>query len=81
MLSDGITNGTIPSWIPRNITKYKGEKVQVKLLCGADLLESFATPKLWNEHDVKYIIRQCICQMCIDDCFVGNIFFIGIIPD
>lgn len=47
-----ISNGTIPSWIPPNIYKYKGDKVLVKLLCGADLLESFATPGLWCEDDV-----------------------------
>lgn len=52
MLNDGATNQPIPSWVPRNIHKYKGEKIQIKLLCGADLLESFATPNLWNDNDV-----------------------------
>jgi hypothetical protein len=28
-------------------------RVTVKLLCGADLLESFATPGLWSEEDVS----------------------------
>lgn len=27
--------------------------VNVRLLCGADLLESFAIPGLWNEEDVS----------------------------
>lgn len=29
-----------------------GSQVRVKLLCGADLLESFATPNLWSDEDV-----------------------------
>lgn len=33
-----------------------GEHVQLKLLCGADLLESFATPGLWSEDDVETIL-------------------------
>lgn len=35
--------------------------IQVKLLCGADLLESFATPGLWADEDVSmdYILK-CI---------------------
>jgi len=30
--------------------------VNVRLLCGADLLESFAVPGLWNDDDVHIII-------------------------
>ncbi|XP_035826080.1 nicotinamide/nicotinic acid mononucleotide adenylyltransferase 1 isoform X2 [Aplysia californica] len=30
----------------------------VKLLCGADLLESFAVPGLWQEEDIDYIVGQ-----------------------
>lgn len=30
--------------------------INVKLLCGADLLESFAVPGLWKEEDVKKIV-------------------------
>jgi hypothetical protein len=33
--------------------------VQVKLLCGADLLESFGTPGLWKDEDVSE--DSCIC--------------------
>ncbi len=29
------------------------QPVQVKLLCGADLLESFSVPGLWKEEDVR----------------------------
>ncbi|CAG5133961.1 unnamed protein product [Candidula unifasciata] len=28
----------------------------IKLLCGADLLESFAVPGLWEEEDIEYIV-------------------------
>lgn len=31
---------------------------RVMLLCGADLLESFATPNAWNEEDVERIARD-----------------------
>ncbi|XP_031616618.1 nicotinamide/nicotinic acid mononucleotide adenylyltransferase 3 isoform X2 [Contarinia nasturtii] len=55
--SNGV-NGTIPSWLPPNIYKYKGSRVQVKLLCGADLLESFATPNLWKEDDIEAILGE-----------------------
>lgn len=30
------------------------EDVRVKLLCGADLLDSFATPNLWADEDVSF---------------------------
>ena len=30
--------------------------LQVKLLCGADMLESFAVPGLWKEEDVSVTI-------------------------
>lgn len=53
------SNGTIlPSWIPPNIFKYKGDKVQVKLLCGADFLESFARPGLWTDDDIEAILSE-----------------------
>lgn len=52
LLNDDIMNQTIPGWVPQNIRKYKGQRIKIKLLCGADLLESFATPKLWNDNDV-----------------------------
>lgn len=29
------------------------DTVHVKLLCGADLLESFGTPNLWHSEDVS----------------------------
>lgn len=33
---------------------FSNNSVQLKLLCGADLLESFATPGLWAPEDVNY---------------------------
>ncbi|VDM30591.1 unnamed protein product [Hydatigera taeniaeformis] len=32
--------------------------VRVKLVCGADLLESFATPNLWSEEDMTALVRD-----------------------
>ena len=29
-----------------------------KLLCGADLLESFAVPDLWNKDDLTTLVRD-----------------------
>ncbi len=33
-------------------TTQSGGQEKIKLLCGADLLESFATPGLWSPEDV-----------------------------
>jgi len=38
--------------------------VQVLLLCGADLLESFAKPKLWNDDDVSESYQLFTCINC-----------------
>lgn len=47
--------------MPDNIRKKSSpaNRVVVKLLCGADLLESFGTPGLWADEDVsiKVIIK------------------------
>lgn len=53
LLSDlnGVTS-SMPSWLPENIKHQKGP-IKIKLLCGADLLESFATPGLWDPDDVS----------------------------
>eukprot|EP01137_Pigoraptor_chileana_P014690 Opistho-2@69646 len=34
------------------------DKVQVKLLCGADLMDTFKVPGLWAEEDLKEIINE-----------------------
>lgn len=41
------------NWITNDIRNVQGP-VQIKLLCGADLLESFGTPGLWSEDDVGF---------------------------
>lgn len=51
---NGTVNENIPGWLPEDVKKkYNGEKIQIKLLCGADLLESFAVPGLWDDEDVR----------------------------
>ncbi|XP_067133611.1 nicotinamide/nicotinic acid mononucleotide adenylyltransferase 1-like [Centruroides vittatus] len=32
--------------------------IQVKLLCGADLLESFGNAKIWKQNDIKEIVEK-----------------------
>ncbi|CAG0909552.1 unnamed protein product, partial [Cyprideis torosa] len=34
------------------------DDVRVRLLCGADLLESFAVPGLWEDEDIETIVRD-----------------------
>ncbi len=34
---------------------------QLKLLCGADLLESFAVPNLWPDKDVCMFVQVFVC--------------------
>lgn len=59
-----------PTWLPDDILNVNSieepdnlvehlngnleRQVTVKLLCGADLLESFATPGLWSDEDVSF---------------------------
>ncbi|CAG9819104.1 unnamed protein product [Phaedon cochleariae] len=45
-------------WIPDNIINGDIGHVQVKLLCGADLLESFAVPGLWSDTEIQDIVGQ-----------------------
>lgn len=41
-------------WIPENVKNSSDHTpIQIKLLCGADLLESFGTYDLWAEEDVS----------------------------
>lgn len=46
-----------PSWMPDGLRR-TATHIQLKLLCGADLLESFATPGLWKDEDIEAIIGQ-----------------------
>ncbi|VDO16244.1 unnamed protein product [Rodentolepis nana] len=32
--------------------------IRVKMVCGADLLESFATPNLWSDEDMTALVRD-----------------------
>ncbi|KPI93676.1 Nicotinamide mononucleotide adenylyltransferase 1 [Papilio xuthus] len=34
------------------------DRITIKLLCGADLLESFATPGLWSDEDLETIVGK-----------------------
>lgn len=43
-----------PQWFPKK-SSLQNDLIKVKLLCGADLLESFAVPGLWKEEDVRYL--------------------------
>ncbi|KAG7190253.1 hypothetical protein KM043_006372 [Ampulex compressa] len=46
-------------WIPENIKNNSDDTpIQIKLLCGADLLESFGTYDLWAEEDIDAIVGE-----------------------
>ncbi|XP_026825684.1 uncharacterized protein LOC105281061 isoform X2 [Ooceraea biroi] len=46
-------------WIPENVKNSSDNTpIQIKLLCGADLLESFAIPGLWVEEDIDAIVGE-----------------------
>ncbi|XP_015604187.1 uncharacterized protein LOC107272016 [Cephus cinctus] len=46
-------------WIPENVKNSSDRSpIQIKLLCGADLLESFGTPGLWADEDIDAIVGQ-----------------------
>ncbi|KAI5641035.1 cytidylyltransferase-like domain-containing protein [Phthorimaea operculella] len=67
-----IDNNTEPPcWLPDDILNLNNDmcdrdnsiesnkdRVTVKLLCGADLLESFATPGLWSDEDLETIVGR-----------------------
>lgn len=65
---NGINSSNLPSWIPENVRQIK-DPVQIKLLCGADLLESFATPGLWEKEDVRNSLTisfKCLIFFLLD---------------
>ncbi|CAK9795735.1 Nicotinamide/nicotinic acid mononucleotide adenylyltransferase 1 [Anthophora plagiata] len=46
-------------WIPENVkNSVDPTPIQIKLLCGADLLESFGTYDLWAEEDIDAIVGE-----------------------
>ncbi|XP_054747860.1 nicotinamide/nicotinic acid mononucleotide adenylyltransferase 3 isoform X2 [Anastrepha obliqua] len=52
---DNEINGALPGWLPPSLRE-RQDGVQLKLLCGADLLESFAVPGLWADKDIEDIV-------------------------
>eukprot|EP00058_Branchiostoma_floridae_P024503 XP_002609993.1 hypothetical protein BRAFLDRAFT_247568 [Branchiostoma floridae] len=44
--------------VQNNSTAVASGDVQLKLLCGADLLESFAVPKLWRDEHIKELVSD-----------------------
>ncbi|XP_057341049.1 nicotinamide/nicotinic acid mononucleotide adenylyltransferase 3 isoform X1 [Microplitis mediator] len=61
--SDGSIKNHIDSqdleWIPENIRNGQDRSpIKIKLLCGADLLESFGKPGLWADEDIDAIVGQ-----------------------
>lgn len=45
------------NWVPNKVAGAGNERpVKVMLLCGADVLESFAKPGLWNVKDIETIV-------------------------
>lgn len=41
-----------------NREENESDNVQLKLLCGGDLLESFAVPGLWKDEDIEEIVKN-----------------------
>ncbi|KAK4471244.1 hypothetical protein MN116_004690 [Schistosoma mekongi] len=54
----------------KNNSNFSLSKPCVKLVCGADLLESFAVPNLWSDEDIETIVRDygliCISRTTYD---------------
>lgn len=46
-------------WIPANINNQSDSTpIEIKLLCGADLLETFSIPGVWADEDIDTIVGQ-----------------------
>lgn len=57
-MEDKMNENDEPGWV-KSILRYQhndGAHVSVKLLCGADLLQSFGTPDLWKDSDIETIV-------------------------
>ena len=53
------SNEISPMWASHIVGSAKeedAEKLNIKLVCGADLLESFAIPNLWLDEDIDHIV-------------------------
>ena len=69
LTSDWLT-GSLP-WLPELGSPAQGP-LTFKLLCGADLLESFAVPGLWDQEDLTTIVRDygiVVISRCVVDTF------------
>ncbi|KAH8311754.1 hypothetical protein KR044_007900, partial [Drosophila immigrans] len=51
-------HGTLPGWLPMGLGRDRQDGIKLKLLCGADLLESFAVPGLWANEDIEEIVAN-----------------------
>ncbi|XP_037950052.1 nicotinamide/nicotinic acid mononucleotide adenylyltransferase 3 isoform X2 [Teleopsis dalmanni] len=56
-INGGNDNNKLPGWLPNGLLD-RCDRVQLRLLCGADLLESFATPGLWANEDIEDIVAN-----------------------
>lgn len=65
----------IPNWLPKNITAFRGEYVQIRILYGADILDSFVAKKQsigsntqssWTDQEVFWILILQTIQMNIE---------------
>ena len=45
--------------------------VEVKLLCGADLLESFAVPGLWDTEDVSLEFKVSLAKIILTTDYIS----------
>ncbi|EDW67764.1 nicotinamide/nicotinic acid mononucleotide adenylyltransferase 3 isoform X1 [Drosophila virilis] len=54
---DEEQNGLLPGWLPLGLRERR-DPISLKLLCGADLLESFAVPGLWANEDIEEIVAN-----------------------
>ncbi|EDW16468.1 nicotinamide/nicotinic acid mononucleotide adenylyltransferase 3 isoform X1 [Drosophila mojavensis] len=54
---DEEPNELLPGWLPPGLRERR-DPIRLKLLCGADLLESFAVPGLWADEDIEEIVAN-----------------------
>ncbi|EDO48825.1 predicted protein [Nematostella vectensis] len=52
------TTKTVLNYMTEQARKKHDNSCTVKLLCGADLLESFAVPGLWLDSDIESIVKE-----------------------
>lgn len=67
-IMDNNVNDLIPSFLPGNMKEIAGD-IKLKLLCGADLLESFSVPGLWKNEDVRTFCCQSFLLLIF--CFLS----------